>query len=285
MAELVDYAKTKGVDVWVWKAHQMILDDERRNYYFANVKQTGAVGVKIDFMDSESHKKLEFHEKALIDGARHKLMINFHGANKPAGESRTYPNEMTREGIRGLEYNKFSLTPLTPEHNCGLPFTRLLAGHADYTPVTFNPKKLGKTSYAHQLALPIALFSSVTHYADKPEMYLENPPAAPAIEIMKKLPATWDETIVLPQSQIRELAAFARRKGDVWYVGVLNGSGRRDITIETDFLDGPGHAVVLSDEMDNPAAFRRQEIELDSDGKIEAAMRPGGGLVAMITSG
>jgi alpha-glucosidase len=280
---LVEYCRPKGVGVWLWKHCKKLRDDGYRDQFFGDVKDTGAVGVKIDFMDRESRAMVGFYESALRDAARHQLMVNFHGANKPTGEARAWPNEMTREGIRGFEYNR-GLPPLPAWYTAALPFTRLIAGHADFTPVAFDPAKIGATSYAHQLALPICLLSEVTNYADRPEHYLDEPAAAPALPVLKEIPTVWDETVVLPPSEIIRCAALARRSGRRWFIGVLNGEGGRALELKLSFL-GPGRyqATILSDPADTPAGFIRTEKTVDTAGSITAELRAGGGLVAMLT--
>jgi alpha-glucosidase len=137
MKELVDYAAAKGVKIWIWKPWrtkpewfwQGLETPEKRAKVFADCARIGVVGIKIDFMDSESQERLEFYRDCLEQAAKNKIMINFHGANKPAGEMRTWPHEMTREGVRGLEYNKWIEIPRS--HYVALPFTRLAAGHGD----------------------------------------------------------------------------------------------------------------------------------------------------------
>jgi len=284
LKELCDYASSRGVKVWVWKHWSKLKDENYRRYFFQKVKESGAVGVKIDFMDSESKEMIEFYESALKDAARSKLMVNFHGANKPTGEARTYPNEMTREGVRGLEYNKGIIYTLSPSYNATLPFTRFLAGHADYTPVTFSRWFMGKTSFAHQLATPIVFLSELTHYADKPEMFLEYDKTAPALDVLKSIPTVWDETIVLPGSEIGEVAGFARRSGKIWFIGVLNGGDAKTLRINLSFL-GPGNyqAVILVDKMRTKMGFERSEKIVNAKSILEAKMRAGGGFVAKLT--
>ncbi len=282
--DLTDYARTKGVGVWLWKHWGKLKDEKYRDEFFSKVKASGAVGVKIDFMDNESKAMIDFYEAALQDAAKYKLMVNFHGANKPTGESRTYPNEMTREGIRGLEYNRGIIAPNPASYNATLPFTRFLAGHADYTPVTFNFWKMGNTSYSHQLATAIVFLSEVTHYADKPENFLDNPKTAPALEVLKALPTVWDETVVLPGSEIGEVAAFARRSGDRWFLAVLNGGGAKNLSLNLSFLaPGKYRATVLTDQMSVKNGFNRADKTVGPADKLEAKMRKAGGFVAMIT--
>jgi len=238
MKELCDYAKTKGVGIWVWRGWTLnpgaqwpgLETHDKRADFFRRCREVGVVGVKIDFMDSESHDRLEFYQDCLKVSAECQIMVNFHGANKPAGEARTWPHEMTREGVRGLEHNKWSANP--PEHYATLPFTRLLAGHADITPTTFNPKFLKGTTVAQQLACAVVLSSPFLCWADNPDLYQ----ASPAVDAIRTMPVLWDETRVLQPSAIGELAAFARRSGDEWWVGVVNGGGQRGIELSLGFL-------------------------------------------------
>ncbi|MFH1540102.1 MAG: glycoside hydrolase family 97 catalytic domain-containing protein, partial [bacterium] len=232
------------------------------------------VGVKIDFMDSESKTMIDFYEACLREGAANRLMIDFHGANKPTGEARTWPNEVTREGVRGLEYKM-----VFADHTATLPFTRYLAGHADYTPMYFQKDHMGNTSFAHQLASAVFLGSPVTFFGDDPENYL-NSPARDAIEAM---PIVWDETVVLEPSKIGRLAAFARRSGGGWFVAVLNAGGKREIEIPLDFLgEGKYKAVAYFDVQANPMEMRRAEAILDSSGRLPVRMRAAGGFLAML---
>ncbi|MBD0287466.1 MAG: glycoside hydrolase family 97 catalytic domain-containing protein, partial [Flavisolibacter sp.] len=148
MKELVDYSAAKGVKIWVWKAYPDrrgipgIKEPEQRKDFFQKCKDLGIVGLKVDFFDSENQEIINFYQAALKDAAEYHLMMNFHGANKPTGESRTWPNEMTREAVRGLENR-----PPWAQTNTILPFTRYLAGPGDYTPVHFG-NRLGEVSWA-----------------------------------------------------------------------------------------------------------------------------------------
>jgi len=276
--EVVDHAKRRKVDVWVWKRWIQIQEAKVRDRFFARVKGVGVVGVKVDFMDSESKARIDFYTACLQDAARHQLMVNFHGANKPTGEPRTWPNEMTREGVQGLEYNKWARISST--HNVTIPFTRLLAGHGDYTPCTFDPKRMKGTSWAHQLACAIVFTSPVTHWADNPKNYLGNP----ALDVLKTIPPVWDKTRVLAVSEIGKVAAFARRSGKTWFVGILNGRGKRTVEIDLAFLAGGTYqAVTLADDAAKPDAFVRSEKRVNANDPLKVVMRSGGGYVARYT--
>ncbi len=288
LSELCRYAGQKGVRVWVWKYWTSrtrngvetagVETHEKRADFFKRCKDAGAVGVKIDFMDSESKERIDFYTNTLKDAAEFKLMINFHGANKPTGESRTFPNEMTREGIRGLEYNKWDKLP--PDYYAALPFVRLLAGHGDFTPCTFDPNMLKGTTVTLQLASAVVFTSPMMHWADRPELY----EASPAFEVMKQIPSIWDETLVLPGSRIGELAALARRKGSNWFIGVINGSdGVKKYEIDLAFLgDGRFKAMFVRDGMDSPPAMKIEKTTVEKGGKVGVEMAPGGGFVGWL---
>ncbi|SDC90631.1 alpha-glucosidase [Paenibacillus sp. UNCCL117] len=287
LKELTGYASSKGVGVFVWKRSKEMNDPAERyramREFMDHVKEAGAVGLKIDFIDCEDLVSIAFETAALRIAAERRLMVNFHGISKPTGESRTYPNEISREGIRGLELNKMKEGPIPAWHNAALPFTRFLAGHGDYTPMGFsNP---GDTTFAHQLATGILFTSPLQVIAEHPEYLLQEPSCRPALDIIKELPTVWDETVVLKESRIGELAAMARRKGDVWYVAVLNGTAEA-VALELEELPfltaGKScRTVMLSDA--GCAAFTREEaVYSSSQLRLQIQMPPHGGYIAVL---
>ena len=285
MKELCTYARNKGVGIWVWRGWTQNRDlqwpgletHEKRVDFFRRCRETGIVGAKIDFMDSESHDRLEFYRDCLREAALNQVMINFHGANKPAGEARTWPNEMTREGIRGLEYNKWSVNP--PSHYATLPFTRLLAGHADFTPTTFNPAFLKGTTVAQQLACAVVFSSPFLCWADNPDIYL----ASPAVDAIRAMPVVWDETRVLAPSRIGELAAFARRHGNEWWVGVINGGGPACIELPMSFLGRGTWIAERYADGAQPAEFAvTHSMSLSAAMPYKVELAAGGGLTLRI---
>jgi len=289
LKELTTYAAENGVGIVVWKRWKTgrtegidmegLDDPESRRDFFRHCKAAGAVGIKIDYMDSESKQMIDFYTDVLKDTANAQLMVDFHGANKPTGESRTYPNEVTREGVRGLEYNKWSALP--PHHYASLPFTRFLAGHGDFTPCTFNVETLKGTTFALQLATAVCYTSPVMFYADKPELYLKSP----AVDVFKAIPSVWDETRVLAGSAIGELVVMARRKGDQWFVGIINGKeDERSRWLSLSFLgQGQYAAVQLADDPDRPDKLVRTETVVQTSSAIKVRINAGGGFVAMFT--
>jgi len=287
LKELVEYADKHGIGLWVWKSIwdrnniPGIIEREPRIEFFRKCQQSGVKGIKIDFMCRGSKYMVDFYEAALRDAAKYKLMVNFHGATKPTGESRTYPNEMTREGVKGLEHNIGS--KLSRCHYAALAFTRNIVGNNDFTPCTFNPDRIKGTTYSLQLASAIVYTSPVLNWADRPEHYL----ASPSIAIIKAIPSTWDQTLVLPGSEIGEIAAFARRKGDQWFVGVMNGTdNQRDYEFDLSFLSsGNYRAMLVSDDMNRPDAMVVDRKTVGSKNSISTEMLPGGGFVAWFRKG
>jgi alpha-glucosidase len=175
-------------------------------------------------------------------------MVNFHGCQQSSGEYRTYPNEVTREGIKGIELIGHREGPIFASHNAALPFTRFVTGHADYTPLAFTSP--AETTWAHQLATLVCFYSPFQCIAEDTEFLLHHKDVQPAREFISVVPPVWDETIVLPQSKIGELAIMARRKGVDWFVGILNTGEEREISLACDFLtQAEYHAEIYTDDM------------------------------------
>lgn len=234
LKEICAYGKENNVGIWVWK-HSSELNFPENDYrimqnFMDSLKTVGVEGIKVDFMDGEAKTLIDFDEAVLHHAAKRRLMVNFHGCQTSTGEIKRYPNELTREGIRGLELNTHPEGPITASHNAALPFTRFVLGHGDYTPLAFTAT--GETSWAHQLATLVLFTSPKQVIAENPEILLNHPSVKDSLPLIKQIPAVWDETIVLPGSEIGELAIMARRKGNDWYVGVLNGGERKTVEID-----------------------------------------------------
>ncbi len=276
LKELIEYSRARNVGIFLWRHSNTLQDAAARRTLFERVSKAGAVGLKVDFLDHEAKEVIDLYQAILKDAAEFKLMINFHGANKPAGEGRTWPNEVTREGIYGLEHRN---VPAWAPFNTTMPFTRMLAGHADYTPVVFAELRRKETSAAHQIATAVVLTSPLLVYGGHPASFL----ASPAVDVIKRIPAVWDETRVLPPSEIGEVAVFARRRGNDWFVAGLNGPTERTIKIDPSFLgSGAYAATIVRDKPDDPAAMDVQRVESRRGQPIEVTMRPAGGFVVML---
>jgi len=271
--ELVDYSAEQGVSLWFWRHSRELRTPERREEFFSQLERLGVKGAKIDFFDHE-HKEVVDHYRALLeDAARHKIMVNFHGANKPTGEARSWPNEMIREGVRGMEARSLRERAA---HNTTLPFTRYLAGHGDYTPVVFGERR-GDTTWAHQIATAAVFDEPLLTYGAHPQSLLENP----AVEMIKSVPSVWDETIVLPPSEIGKLAVFARRHGDGWFLAVLNGPQEKSFRVPLSFLGGGEYqALLVADGDEGAESLKIDRAEHSAADELRLELRPGGGYIA-----
>lgn len=274
LAGVVRYAKAQKVEVWAWVGAGEVFKPEDRLAYFQHAKRIGVVGLKIDFPHAANYQWVNWYDETLRDAARTGLMVDFHGAVKPSGRDRTWPNEMTREAIAGREQGR---NPSS--HDTALPFTRYVVGNADYTPVLFDPKKLNGASLAHELAMGVVYTSPYLCYGDNPKRYLESD----AADVLKRLPATWDETRVLPGSRIGELAAFTRRKDKEWFVGIINGVNAHEEAVPLDFLGAGRYRLVeLADSPDRHDAFVRAERTVTRTDTLKAPLRKDGGYVAWL---
>lgn len=280
LGEVCAYAKTRGVKVWIWVHCNDVSNPTTRSNFLDRAVALGVAGVKIDFQPQADVRWVNWYDETLRDAAARKLMVNFHGANKPIGRDRTWPNEMTRESIRGHEYHILRYRrALPPPHDTILPFTRYVIGAGDYTPTVFNPKELRGYTWARELAQAIVFTSPFLCYADHPTNYLNNP----ALDVLKTIPSVWDETIVLPGSEIGKCVAFARRSGPQWFIGVINGGEATMLDFPMDFLGrGKFQLVQLGDAPDRADAWQRTEKAVTRKDRLKLSIRPGGGLVGRL---
>lgn len=265
MPAILSYARSKGVKIWLW-AHWTSVD-RQMDEAFPMFEKWGVAGVKIDFMDRDDQWMVDWYHRVLRAAAQHHLMIDFHGAYKPDGTRRTWPNLMTREGVMGLEYLKWS-GRVTPAHNVILAYTRMLAGPMDYTPGGFrnvtraefvprNTEPLVMGTRAHQLALFVVFESAFEMLADHPEAYKGQKELA----FLSAVPTAWDETKVL-NGQVGEWITIARRHGKDWYVGSITDWTPREIEVPLDFLgEGEYNAEIYADAPDASAEPTRTAIE------------------------
>lgn len=289
LKELVDYASAKGVDIWVWRSSSPrfgnkedigVDDPQEREKFMSKCAEIGVKGLKIDFFHTENLFTVNLMEKIVRSAAKHKLMVVLHGVNKPTGDSYTYPNLMAKEAVRGLESvggeDTWAPGPAWPYHNTVLPFTRWLAGAADYTPLNFRAFCPPSVTFGHQLS-SIYMFTSpmLILAADMEDML-----SSTGRKFIESVPVTWDETVVMPQSQIGELAAIARRKGEVWYLTVLNGEQARSFETRLEFL--PKGRYIMEVASDAPGNRKQIEIKRSKIGSgdiLKQDLMSGGGFV------
>ena len=254
MPELLRYAKEKHVKLWLW-AHWTSVD-KYMDQAFPLFEKWGIAGVKIDFMNRDDQWMVNWYRRVAALAAQDHLMVDFHGAFKPDGLRRIYPNVMTREGVMGKEYLKWS-AQVTPAHNATLPFTRMLAGPMDYTPGAFGNSDLanfiarqkepmGLNTRAQELALYVIFESELEMVSDYPEHYA----GQKEFDFLKRVPCTWDEVHAIGGEPM-EWISLARRSGRDWYVGSITNWDQRDIRVPLDFL-GPGkyEAEIYADAPD-----------------------------------
>ncbi len=244
------YALSKGIKPMMWynsggphnsvgaTPRDRMLTHENRVAEFKWLKNMGVVGVKIDFFESDKQHMMNYYLDILEDARDAQMLVNFHGATIPRGWTRTYPHLMSTEGVFGAEqYNNGShMTDNAPRINCTFPFTRNVVGPMDYTPVAFtNSQHPHTTTYAHELALAVVFESGIQHWADRPEGFYALP--GEPMQFMKEIPTAWDETRLL-DGYPGQYVVMARRKGDVWYVGGLEGTSKEtQMSVKLDFLE------------------------------------------------
>jgi alpha-glucosidase len=284
LPELLKYAKQKSVRIWLWSHWTSI--DKYMDEAFPLFEKWGVAGVKIDFMNRDDQWMVDWYRRVVANAAAHHLMIDYHGAFKPDGLRRTYPNLVTREGVMGKEYSKWS-DRVTPVHNTTLPFTRMLAGPLDYTPGAFNnsnlenfvarnekPMSLG--TRAQELALYVVLESPLEMVSDYPEQYQ----GQKAFDFIKQVPASWDEVHAIDGLPMRYIS-LARRSGHDWYIGSLTNWEQRDLKVPLSFLaDGKYTAEIYADADDaatNATHVEFSKREVDRNTVLDVHMVSGGG--------
>ncbi len=290
MDELAGYAKQKGVDLILWAMWKEF--DEQKEQLLPLLKKWDIKGIKVDFMDRDDQWMENFYHRTAEFCARNKLLLDFHGAHKPAGLERTWPNVMTYESVKGLEQCKWS-DKQTPKHDVLLPFIRMWAGPMDYTPgaminaqkknfrICYNrPMSMG--TRCHQLAMYVVFESPLQMLADNPSNYKKE---EECMEFLSVVPTVWDETVVL-DAKIGKHVAVARRNGNVWYVGSLGGDDACDVSVPMSFLDSGEYEMIVYKDGVNADRYaqdyKKGNRTITKDMKLNIHMAPGGGYVAII---
>ncbi len=284
MKEICDYAKSVGVGVRVWVHFYALYP--KLDSAFTLFEQWGLQGMMVDFMDRDDQQMVNMQTEILEKAAKHHLHIQFHGAYKPTGLCRTYPNEFTREGTRNYEVNKWG-PPLDADHDINMPFTRLLAGSTDYHLGGFRavPDSLYIPQYTrplmagtrcHMLAMYVVLENALSMVCDYPAAY----EGQPGFSFIQQVPTQWDETKV-PVAKSGEYVAVARRNKSDWYIGAITNHNSRQLAIPLDFLgEGTYTAEVYTDAPDthvNPNNLQKQIISVTKYSNINVLLNAGGG--------
>lgn len=247
MPRVVAYGREKGVGIWLYVNQHAL--QKQADELFPLFRQWGIAGVKFGFVEFTSQHWSEWVHRLVRLAAENHLMVNIHDEYRPTGYSRTYPNLLTQEGIRGNE--EFP----TASHNTVLPFTRMLCGAGDYTVCYFDPRI--RNTHAHQLAFPVIFFSPLQtlYWYDTPARVKE----VPELEFFDNVPVVWDDTQVIDDT-IGQHVAIARRSGEEWFAGVIAGDEACEVTLPTDFLEAGRDYVMRAytddEEVDTPTHVR-----------------------------
>ncbi|EJL59753.1 glycoside hydrolase family 97 protein [Flavobacterium sp. CF136] len=241
--ELTAYAASKGIGLWVYVNQRALI--QQLDSILPLYKKWGIKGIKFGFVQVGNQRWTTWLHEAVKKCAEYGFMVDIHDEYRPTGFSRTYPNLMTQEGIRGNEEMPDA------DHNTILPFTRFLAGPADYT-ICYYRKDI-KNTHAHQLALSLVYYSPIQflYWYDQPSAYQ----GEPEIEFFDKVKTVWDETKVL-DGQVGEYITVARKTGKDWFVGAITNNQTRKITVPTTFLEKGKKYVVKSFQDDDTIQTR-----------------------------
>jgi alpha-glucosidase len=291
VAELVDYGKKKNVGIILWTAWKTFEDkmDEAMTLY----EKWGVKGIKIDFMQRDDQKMVDFYRTVAEKSVKHHLLIDFHGAYKPDGISRTYPHVITREGVRGLENAKWSNLP-DPKHDVTLPFTRMVCGPMDFTPgaiknatrKSFAPifdEPMSQGTRCHQLAMYVVFESPLQMLADNPSNYKREPEC---MHFLSQVPTEWDDTKVL-DAKVGEYVIVARKNGRNWFVGGMTDWTPRDYKLDFKFLpEGEYTLEIYKDGINADRAARDYKFEkkaISNKDVLDLHLAPGGGFAIKIS--
>ncbi|CDD52258.1 putative uncharacterized protein [Bacteroides sp. CAG:875] len=286
------YAKEKHVSPLLWYNSSTawclygplyrLNKPETRQKEFAWLESVGVKGIKVDFFHPDSTSVMNYFMDILEDAAKYHLMVNFHGATIPRGWQRTYPHMMSVEGVYGAEWynNKEVLTDSAAWHNCTLPFTRNVVGPMDYTPCTFTDSQHPHiTSNGHELALLVTFESALQHLADRPEGYHAQP--AEVRSFISSLPTVWEDTKLLDGYPSHHVV-MARKNGNCWYIGGLNGTNESmPLAVDLSFIPENIKGVTLyaDGQKSNQFAIRK----LSGTGKnVQVDCLPRGGFVMKV---
>ncbi|SFD77317.1 alpha-glucosidase [Chitinophaga sp. CF118] len=287
MPEILEYAKSKNVRCWVWLYSTDVNLNNNFEAAFGEYEKWGIAGIKIDFMDRDDQDMVNWYHQIIKAAAAHHLMVDFHGAYKPDGIIRTYPNMITREGVMGEEYSKFS-DKVTPRHNVTLPFTRMLAGQMDYTPGGFlnvSKKDFKQQSPTLVMNTRCAELSKFVIYESPFTVFCEHPDhvvGQPGADFLRLVPTVWDDIKVL-DGYPGEYIALAKRSGKDWFIGAMTNESKRQLSLQLDFLAAGNYEIeIWEDAGEQPQHLNKIKKTIKAGDKIKINMAEGGGYVAKI---
>ena len=290
MEEVMAYAKKKDVKIMLWVIWNTFLEQEQKAW--DQFEEWGISGIKFDFMNRDDQQMVQFYHQVAKEAARRKMVIDFHGAYKPAGLRRMYPNVLTREALIEFEYNGWTEYD-TPEHHNLLPYIRMVAGPGDYIPYTtqnaqkknFRPVgdiPMGMGTRAHSMALFVIMASPMQMLPDSPSDYYREKECT---EFISRIPVEWDDMKVL-EAKIGEHTVLARKNGDDWYLGAITNWYPKEFDITFDFLeDGEYQMEFIEDGINADTRaidYLKRSKTITKGDSINIKLAPGGGWVARL---
>ena len=290
MPEIIQYAKSENVRIIVWIYSSDVNRNSAYKKAFPIYEKWGVAGIKIDFMDRDDQQMVNWYHDIIKCASENHLMVDFHGAYKPDGIIRTWPNMITREGVMGNEYYKFS-NKMSPEHNVKLAFTRMLAGQMDYTPGAFlnvtreqfknqTPAVVWNTRAA-ELSKFVIYESPLTVVCDHPDNILNQPGS----DFLKIVPTTWDD-IKFVGGYPGDYVAIAKRTGDKWFLGVMNNSTGKTVELNVSFLPSGNYVAETWSDTKNsdkePKEIKKSIVSIKSPGTFKVIMAKDGGFVGIL---
>ena len=287
---LIAYARTKNVGVLLW--NEALALERNLEQALDRYASWGARGIMMDFMDRDDQKMVRLYEHVAREAAKRHLVVNLHGAFKPTGMQRAYPNMLTREGVLGHEFNMWS-ERVTPDHALMVPFVRMLAGPMDWeggsmvngTQKSFrvvSEQPMSQGTRTQQMAQYVVYESPLQYLAGTPSDYRTAPEFT---RMLAGIPTTWDETRAI-DGAVGDYLVLARRSGDTWYLAAMTDWTPRTLEVPLSFLPpGSYAATIVADGLnaDRYAAdYRIEKREIRSDTTLTLKLAPGGGYVARL---
>ncbi len=289
--ELVEYGQSKNVGVILWVLWKPL--DKDMEKILDLYREWGVKGIKVDFMQRADQYMVNYYERVARVASSRELLVDFHGAFKPAGLRRAYPNVINYEGVKGMENCKWS-ADITPEHDLILPFTRLVAGPMDFTPgaldnateENFVPRftqPMSQGTRCHQVAMYILYSSPLQMLSDTPSNYYRE---RETTEFIARIPTTWDDSKVL-HAGVGDYLVMARRKGNTWYLGAMTDWSAREFEIDLSFLPQGSFDIDIMEDGINADKmaqdYKKRTMQAGSLQKISINLAPGGGWAAILT--
>ena len=287
LPELIRYAKSKNVGIWVWLPWLTV---EHHMDLFEKFEEWGIVGTKIDFMDRQDQWMVNFYDRVAKEAAKHHIMVDFHGAFHPSGLDYRYPNVLTYEGVRGMEYNG----SCTPKNSVWLPFLRGAVGPMDYTPgsmICYQPEAhhgnrpfcAGVGTKVYNMAVFVILESNLQMLMDNPCRYDKWPDCR---DFLTSVPVNWDETRVL-EAEAGQYIVTAKRKGQKWFIGGITNDQERELDVTLSMLP-EGKTMQMTSFVDGVNAnrmamdYRIKKASVNKGTKLHIHMARNGGFAAVV---